>query len=266
MDERRCEALWASAQALRAALGLHAVPDQSTRWWCSRHQVKPRLLARSLTETFRLCQRMAPRARARWPWMPQVWRVPRPAPTTSSGRVTATAPRPGCSGRSRCGPLPWCGGGRWPSVGLGGTMWHVARGWHTRGPACRARAGWPMGAMMRRPTTAGGANTWASSAACRRDGTASAGRGHAPCSPPTATGLSPSGRWPAVASRDVHLGRQVPVGRGGHGAARLATGQTDPAARHDRQPVSRWAMGAVVASTVPATLTSCCLRFSTEQS
>jgi hypothetical protein len=60
MDERRCEALWASAQALRAALGLHAVPDQSTRWWCSRHQVKPRLLARSLTETVRLCQRMAP--------------------------------------------------------------------------------------------------------------------------------------------------------------------------------------------------------------
>jgi hypothetical protein len=60
MDERRCEALWASAQALRAALGWHAVPDPSTRWWCSRHQVKPRLRARSLPETTRLCQRLAP--------------------------------------------------------------------------------------------------------------------------------------------------------------------------------------------------------------
>jgi len=54
----------ASAQALRAALGLHAVPDHSTRWWCSRHQVTPRLRARLLTATVRWFQRAAaPRAR-----------------------------------------------------------------------------------------------------------------------------------------------------------------------------------------------------------
>src|SRR6266511_2075250 len=47
LDDRRCKALLASAHALRAALGLHAVPDHSTRWWFSRHQVKRRLLARA---------------------------------------------------------------------------------------------------------------------------------------------------------------------------------------------------------------------------
>ena len=60
MDYRSCEALLASAQELRTALGLHAVPDHSTRWWFSRHKVKPRMLARILTETVRLFQRMAP--------------------------------------------------------------------------------------------------------------------------------------------------------------------------------------------------------------
>jgi hypothetical protein len=60
MAYRSCEALLASAQERRAALGLHAVPDHSTRWWFSRHKVKPRMLARILTETVRLFQRMAP--------------------------------------------------------------------------------------------------------------------------------------------------------------------------------------------------------------
>jgi hypothetical protein len=59
LDDRRCEALLASAQELRTALGLHAVPDHSTRWWFSRHKVKPRLLARALSETVRLFQRAA---------------------------------------------------------------------------------------------------------------------------------------------------------------------------------------------------------------
>jgi hypothetical protein len=59
VDYRSAEALLASAQELRAALGLHAVPDHSTRWWFSRHKVKLRLLARVLTETVRLFQRAA---------------------------------------------------------------------------------------------------------------------------------------------------------------------------------------------------------------
>ena len=64
LDYRSCEALLASAQALRAALGLHAVPDHSTLWWFSRHKVKLRLLARALSETVRLFQRAAaPRCR-----------------------------------------------------------------------------------------------------------------------------------------------------------------------------------------------------------
>ncbi len=64
LDDRSCEALLASAQALRGALGLHAVPDHSTRWWFSRHQVTPRLLARVLTESLQLFQRaVPPRAR-----------------------------------------------------------------------------------------------------------------------------------------------------------------------------------------------------------
>ena len=64
VDYRSCEALLASAQELRAVLGLHAVPDHSTRWWFSRHKVKPRLLERLLTETVRVFQRAAtPRSR-----------------------------------------------------------------------------------------------------------------------------------------------------------------------------------------------------------
>jgi hypothetical protein len=64
MDDRSCEALLASAQELRAALGLHAVPDHSTLWWFSRHKVKPRLLARVLSEPVRLFQQAAaPHAR-----------------------------------------------------------------------------------------------------------------------------------------------------------------------------------------------------------
>jgi Transposase DDE domain len=64
MDYRSCEALLASAQELRAALGLHAVPDHSTLWWFSRHKVTPRLLERLVTETVRLFPRAAaPRSR-----------------------------------------------------------------------------------------------------------------------------------------------------------------------------------------------------------
>jgi hypothetical protein len=59
VDYRSTEALLASAQELRAALGLHAVPDHSTRWWFSRHQVKPRLLARVLTASVQWFQRVA---------------------------------------------------------------------------------------------------------------------------------------------------------------------------------------------------------------
>jgi Transposase domain (DUF772) len=64
LDYRRAEALLASAQELRAALGLHTVPDHSTLWWFSHHKVKPRLLARVLTESVQLFQRAAsPRSR-----------------------------------------------------------------------------------------------------------------------------------------------------------------------------------------------------------
>ena len=59
LDYRRAEALLASVQELRAALGLHAVPDHATRWWFSRHQGKPRMLARLLTASVRLFQRVA---------------------------------------------------------------------------------------------------------------------------------------------------------------------------------------------------------------
>jgi hypothetical protein len=59
LDYRRAEALLASAQELRAARGLHAVPDPSTRWWFRRHTVKPRLLARGLPASVRLFQRVA---------------------------------------------------------------------------------------------------------------------------------------------------------------------------------------------------------------
>ena len=61
LNYRSCEALLASAQELRAALGLPAVPNHSTLWWFGRHQVTPRGLARSLTETVRWCPRVAPR-------------------------------------------------------------------------------------------------------------------------------------------------------------------------------------------------------------
>jgi hypothetical protein len=59
LDDRRAEALLASAQELREALGLHAVPDHSTLWWFSRHKVKPRLLARVMTASVRWFQRVA---------------------------------------------------------------------------------------------------------------------------------------------------------------------------------------------------------------
>jgi hypothetical protein len=58
-DYRSAEALLASAQELRAALGLHAVPDHSTLWWFSRYKVKPRLPARVLTASVQLFQRLA---------------------------------------------------------------------------------------------------------------------------------------------------------------------------------------------------------------
>jgi hypothetical protein len=86
-----------------------------------------------------------------------------------------------------------------------------------------------------------------------------------PLSPSAPTGLSPSGLWPAVESRDVHLGRQASVWRGSYGARLLATGQADPAARHYLQPVSGRSTGTVGASHVPSALQGCCLRFSTEQ-
>ena len=54
LDSRGAEALLASAQELRAALEWHAVPDHSTLWWCSRHTIKPRLLARVLTASLRV--------------------------------------------------------------------------------------------------------------------------------------------------------------------------------------------------------------------
>jgi len=59
LDYRSCEALLASAQELRAALGLHAVPDHALRWWCSRHQGNPRVRARVLTASLRWFQRLA---------------------------------------------------------------------------------------------------------------------------------------------------------------------------------------------------------------
>jgi hypothetical protein len=59
LDYRGTEALLASAQQLQEALGLPTVPDPSTRWWFSRHQVKPRLPERLLTETVRLFARAA---------------------------------------------------------------------------------------------------------------------------------------------------------------------------------------------------------------
>jgi hypothetical protein len=56
--------LLASAQDLRVALGLRAVPDHSTAWCFSRQQGKPRLLAQVLSETVCLFQQAAaPRSR-----------------------------------------------------------------------------------------------------------------------------------------------------------------------------------------------------------
>jgi hypothetical protein len=98
-----------------------------------------------------------------------------------------------------------------------------------------------------------------------RRGTANAWPDAPSLPPPAPTGLSSESLWPAVASRDIHVGRQTPVWRGGHGAPLLATGQADPAARRDLQPVSGRSTGAVTASTVPSTLQGYCLRFSTEQ-
>ena len=57
LDYRGTEALLASAHALRAALALRAVPDHSPLWWFQRYKVKPRLLARLLTETVGLFRR-----------------------------------------------------------------------------------------------------------------------------------------------------------------------------------------------------------------
>jgi hypothetical protein len=59
LDYRSAETLLVSAQELRAALELHAVPDHSTLWWFSRHKVKPRLLPRLLTASVRVFQRVA---------------------------------------------------------------------------------------------------------------------------------------------------------------------------------------------------------------
>jgi hypothetical protein len=64
LDYRGTKSLLASAQPLQVALGLPTGPDHSMRWWCSRHQVMPRLLERLLTETVRVFQRAAtPRSR-----------------------------------------------------------------------------------------------------------------------------------------------------------------------------------------------------------
>jgi hypothetical protein len=60
LEYRGAEALLASAQALRAALALRAVPASSTLWWCQRDKVKPRLLAHLLTETVGLFRRHDP--------------------------------------------------------------------------------------------------------------------------------------------------------------------------------------------------------------
>ena len=65
-------------------------------------------------------------------------------------------------------PTPWCWVGRLPTVDRVGTMWNFARWWHKRWPDCPSRACWPLGATIRRPTTAGGAKTWASSASFHR--------------------------------------------------------------------------------------------------
>lgn len=61
LDDRSCEALLASAQALREVLGLHAVPDPSTLWWFGRDKVTARRLARVLTATVRLFAHALPR-------------------------------------------------------------------------------------------------------------------------------------------------------------------------------------------------------------
>jgi hypothetical protein len=92
MDYRSCEALLASAQELRAALGLHGVPDHSTLWWFGRYKVKPHLLGRMLTATVRLFTRAIPPRSRTVLWIPRGLHVPRPAPTTSSGPANATVP------------------------------------------------------------------------------------------------------------------------------------------------------------------------------
>jgi hypothetical protein len=64
VDDWGAAALLVSTQELRAALVLHAAPDHATWWWCSRHQVNPRVLERVLPKTVRWVQRAAsPRAR-----------------------------------------------------------------------------------------------------------------------------------------------------------------------------------------------------------
>ena len=119
LDYRGAEALLASAQELRAALALHAVPDHSTLWWCPRDKVKPRLLARLLTETGGLFRRRSPtrprtvavdatgfaheqarpyyqqragkrlRARTWWKWSVAVWTDP----LVLCGQVAGRGPR-----------------------------------------------------------------------------------------------------------------------------------------------------------------------------
>jgi hypothetical protein len=219
MDYRSCEALLASAQELRTALGWHAVPDHSILWWCSRHQAKPRLLARALSETVRLFQRAAaPRYR--------------PVAVDSTGFARAPAspyyqPRADHRHRARTwlkwsvavwtDPLVLCG--QIADRGPGGD--HVEFRPLVAQTLARLRftrllADGGYASETNPPLVAGRPGHREHYSACR--GTTSAWPDVAPRSPPAPTGLSPEDLGPAVESRDVHLGRQGSVWQGGHGA------------------------------------------------
>jgi hypothetical protein len=133
-------------------------------WWFSRHKVKPGLLARILTETVRLFQRMPPpRSRT--------------VAVDSTGFARASASpyyqqRAGQRHRARTwlkwsvavwtDPLVLCGqvADRGPRGDHVEFRPLVAQTWHD----CTLRVSWPMAATIPRPTTAGCEKIWASRA------------------------------------------------------------------------------------------------------
>jgi hypothetical protein len=168
LDYRSVEALLASAQELRAALALRAGPDHSTLWWFQRHKVKPHLLARWLTDTVGLFRHHGP-ARTRTVAVESTGFAREQTSPSDQFRAGKRLPARNWLKWSVAvwtGPLVLCG--QIADRGREATMSSVALWWNKPWPGCPSLACWPMGAMMRRPTTAGCEKTWASRASFRR--------------------------------------------------------------------------------------------------